>query len=302
MIARDADAQIAVVPTNGSVETLMRFRDEGGVKLGFLSSDVASAYADAALRGFAEAQQLIAPLRVIAALGDEQFHFVVRSDATFQSFADIRDARINVGPINGSTALSLGHFYRLFFGAPISDARLSFLSHEDALARLVTDRSIDVVAILAVQPAKLLAEMKPEARQYVKFLKPGKIPAEHAHTLDEYRAARLLAASYPNLLNEDIDSYSVRLLLVAHERAPVENDAVLATFSRALCKNIPRFPAEGLANWLGVRPELPDLGRGWHYASPVVRNEIAACAAGNLATRAASAACTVNERILGVCR
>ena len=57
------------------------------------------------------------------------------------------------------------------FNEPLADANATFLSNEEGLAKLVTDRSIDVVAIIAGQPAKVLTDMKPESRQYVKLLR-----------------------------------------------------------------------------------------------------------------------------------
>ena len=57
------------------------------------------------------------------------------------------------------------------FGAPLPDANASFLSNEEALVKLISDKSVDVVVVVAGQPAKLLVDMKPEARKLIKLLK-----------------------------------------------------------------------------------------------------------------------------------
>ena len=57
------------------------------------------------------------------------------------------------------------------FGQPIADGNASFLSNEEALVKLTTEKNLDVVVIVAGQPAKLLADMKPEAKQLVRLLK-----------------------------------------------------------------------------------------------------------------------------------
>lgn len=301
MFTRDPDIQVLVTPTVGTADTLFRLRDESGPQLGFVTSDVAAAYSDAAARGFADATPLIASLRVLASLYDEHFHFIVRSDSEFKSVADIRNARINVGPFKGSTALSFAHFYKTIFGASLNAESTSVLAHDEALAKLVTDRSIDVVVILAEQPARLLAEMKPEARQYVRVLRMGKAVTETPGLLTAYRPARLLAANYPSLLDEDIDGFAVRVLLVTDDRTPAEHDPLLAAIARTLCQNLPRIQGEGQSQWRQVKMELPDLGAGWNIVAPAVRKEIAACAA-DLAGDKVPPACGAGERILGVCR
>jgi hypothetical protein len=49
------------------------------------------------------------------------------------------------------------------FGQNIADANASYLSNEEALAKIITDTSLDVVVVVAGQPAKLFADMRPEA-------------------------------------------------------------------------------------------------------------------------------------------
>jgi len=266
-----------------------------------VSSDIVAAYADAAARGFPEAAQLVAPLRVMASLYPKFFHFIVRSDSDYASFADLRNARINLGPPNGNTALSVANLHRLFFDEAIATDKASFLNHEEALARLITDRSLDVVAIVAEQPAKLLADMKPEARRYIKVLDLGPLPGATGAAVERvYRADRLRAASYPNLLDDDIGALSVRTLLVAFEHRHAEFDAQFAAFSRAFCRNLPRLKSDGQAVWRSVQVELPDLGQGWHYASPRVRQEISSCAIGVPAALPVMA-CTAAYRAMALC-
>jgi len=84
---------------------------------------------------------------------------------------EIKDARINTGPIGSGTALTATTLYRLMFNAPLPEAKATLLSNEDALLKLITDKSVDVVAIVAGQPAKLFTDMKPEVRQFIKMLR-----------------------------------------------------------------------------------------------------------------------------------
>ena len=61
--------------------------------------------------------------------------------------------------------MSATTIYRLLFERPCRmRRRLSFLTNEEALVKLTGDKSIDVAVVVVGQPAKLLVDMKPEAR------------------------------------------------------------------------------------------------------------------------------------------
>ena len=131
-----------------------------------MQSDVYQAFLDQAASGNAEAGRMIRPLRVIMPLYNEEIYFIARADSPLQLRArdqgreDQRRAAAAAGRRCRATTI-----YRLMFGA--ADARrerVSYLTNEEALVKLAGDKSIDVVVIVAGQPAKLLADMKPEAR------------------------------------------------------------------------------------------------------------------------------------------
>ena len=170
-IAPLADIQLDALPSAGSAENVRRLRYEPGVKLALVQSDVYQAFLDQAAAGNAQARDLIQPLRVVMPLYNEEIYFVVRADSPLNYVHDIRGLRISAGPVGSGTALTTTTLYKLMFNEPLADANATFQSNEDGLAKLVTDRSVDVVAIIAGQPAKLLTDMKPESRKYVKLLR-----------------------------------------------------------------------------------------------------------------------------------
>lgn len=298
-VARPADIDFEVVPAAGPAESLQRLRDETGTRLALLQSDAAYAYFDAAERGNPEAAQLLAPVRVVLPLHEEEIYFIVRSDSAYEAVHDIKDARINVGPLKSGTALSAITLYRLLFDAPIPDDKVSFLSHEDALVRLITDQTVDVVVLVAGQPARLLANMKPEARRFVKLLKFDAAHPSSAAALRIYDAATVRAASYPNLLTEDMPVLASRVYLVASGQRRGNDDAQMARFVRAWCQNLPRLKAEGHPIWRDVELAMPGLKPGWHYAKPAAR-ELARCTGGIPAPLSADT-CSQQERVLGLC-
>ena len=187
------------------------------------------------------------------------------------------------------------------FNEPIPDARASFFTNEDALVKLITDKTLDVVAIIAGQPAKLLVDMKPEARQLIRLLKfdPNQVGSKAA--LKTYFPATVRASSYPNLLAEDLPGLAVKAYLVTYDYNLKGTKDYLTRFARSLCQNFPVLQEKGHPKWREVEMALPDLGRGWFYYPPTAK-EIRACLVTRTSPKTPPArACTQQERILGLC-
>jgi uncharacterized protein len=302
LVAPVANIGLEVLPSAGSAENVRRLRYESGVKLAIVQSDVYQAFLDQAALGNAEAGRIIKPLRVVLPLYNEEIYFVVRADADLQHVHEIRPARINLGELGSGTALTTSTLYRLMFDVPVPDANASFLANEDALVKLIGDKTVDVVAIIAGQPAKLLVDMKPEARQMVKLLKfDAAHPASQA-ALKTYFNATVRAASYPNLLTEDLPALAVKAMLVTYDYESKASRDSLGRFARALCNELPALRDKGHPKWREVDIAMPDLGRGWSYFQATSR-ELTACTAQNaVGVRPRPARdCSQHERVLGLC-
>ena len=307
-VAPSANIELEAVPSAGSAENVRRLRYEPGVKFAMVQSDVYQAFLDMAASGNAEAGTIIRPLRVIMPLYNEEIHFIVRADSDRNYVHEIKNAKINAGELGSGTALTSATLYRLMFGGPIPDASATYFSNEEALVKLITDKSIDVVAVIAGQPAKLLVDMKPEARQHIKLLKfdPNHPSSESA--LKTYVPATVRARNYPNLLAEDLPALAVKAFLVTYEYRMSGTEHNLRQFARSLCKNFSTLQEKGHPKWREVELALPELGRGWFYYAPTAR-EIRSCVAEGLkessgpaqASRPAKA-CSQQERILGLCK
>ena len=303
-VAPSAGLSLEPLPSAGSAENVVRLRREEGVKLALVQSDVFQAFVDLAAAGNAEAAQLIRPLRVVLPLYNEEIYFIVRSDSPLKFVHEIKDARINAGPLRSGTAMSTTTLYRLMFGSALPDAQASYLSNEDALSRLVSDRSLDVVVVVAGQPAKLLADMKPEARQLIRLLR---LDAQHPsarQALRTYFPVTVRQSSYPNLLTEDLPGLAVRAYLVTYDYRTAHTTGNLARFARALCEQHPTLQAQGHPKWREVSMQLPPLGEGWRYL-PATERALRNCRPGAAAPAStpgpSSARCSQQERVLGLC-
>lgn len=294
-----AGLDIEVLTGAGPADSVERLLDVPGVKLALLPSDTAFAFANAARRGNADANRLLAPIRVITPLYREPIYLIVRAESPLNFVHDIRDAHINAGPLKSSSALTAITLYRLMFDAPIPDDHVSFLDQQEALARLTGDHSVDVVVVVAEQPTELLANMKPEARQFIKLLKFDATAPTAASALRLYDATTVRATSYPNLLDEDLPALSTTLYLTTYGPRRNEDNARLTRFAKAWCQQLPHMKNEGAPLWHQVELAPAELKPGWHYAKTAVQ-ETAACSGSTVPLPAPT--CSQQERVLGLCQ
>ena len=308
-VAPQAGVQLEALSSKGSADNVSRLRYDTDVKLAIVQSDVYQAFLDYADVGNAAAADLIRPLRVVLPLYDEEIYFVVRADSPLQYVHEIKGRRINIGPLQSGTAMSASTIYRLMFDEPLPAAATSTLSNEEALLKLTTDGSLDVVVIVAGQPAKLLADMKPEAKQFVRLLRVDPTRSETVAAMQTYAPATIRSASYPNWLDQDVAALAVKAFLVTYDFNYRMTTEKMVQLAQSMCDNFPVLQTDGHPKWREVRLELPPLGRGWRYYAPTEK-VLRRCRVGQgqtprpvpAAAAAAPAGCTQQERILGLCR
>ena len=308
VVAPSADIALEVLPSAGSAENVRRLRYEPGVKFAIVQSDVYQAFLDQAASGSADAANIIRPLRVILPLYNEEIYFIVRADSKLNYIHEIKGAKINAGELGSGTALTTTTLYRLMFNEPISESNASFLSNDDALVKLLADKSLDVVAVIAGQPAKILVDMKPEARQYLRLLKFDPNHAASKAALKTYFPATVRATSYPNLLTEDLPGMAVKAFLVTYDYNLKQTRDHLAQFVRSLCQNFSRLQEKGHPKWREVELAMPSLGQGWFYY-PTTAAELRSCLSGAPPAEVAKAkappsvkACSQQQKLLGLCQ
>jgi len=301
-VAPDAAITLEVLPTAGSAANIKHLRYDPGVKFAIVQADVYQAFLDRAAGGNADASTIIRPLRVILPLYNTEIHYVVRADSPLNYLHDIETAKINGGILGSGAALITHTLYRMMFNRPIPEANASYLSNEEALVKLIGDKTVDVVVVAAGQPAPLIANMKPEAQKYIKLLKFDPAHPSSKLPLTVYSYSTVNASSYPNLLQESFTTISVGAFLVTYNFNLEFTRNHLTRFARSLCQNFAVLQAKGHPKWREVSLNLPALGPGWTYYPPTTR-EIRTCM-GRIGTRTLvkpAKPCSAEERILGFC-
>jgi uncharacterized protein len=298
-VAPEAGIDLEVLPTDGSAANIKHLRYDPGVKLAIVQADVYQAFIDRAAQGNSDAAAMIGALRVVLPLYNTEIHFVTRASSPINYLHEIRDAKINGGLVGSGAAFITHTLYRMMFGKPMPEVNQSFLSNADALVKLISDESVDVVVVAAGQPAPLITNMRPEAQRFIKFLKFDTDHPSSKLPLTIYTQSVVKAESYPHLLKESFTTVAVGAYLVTYNFSGTDTANYLARFARALCTNFPTLQAKGHPKWREVSLSLPRLPPGWTYYSPALR-QISACA-GPAKSKARTKVCSGEERILGLC-
>lgn len=298
LVAPNADIELEVLPTDGSAANIRLLRQEPGVKFAIVQADVYQAFVDRASAS-REAARIIAPLRVILPLYNTEIHYIARADSELNYLHDLKNARINGGLVGSGAAFITHTLYRMMFNTVMPEANASFLPNDQALVKLITDRSIDVAVVAAGQPAPIIANMKPEAQKFIKLLKFDPAHPSSKLPLTVYAPATVRASSYPNLIKEDFTTIAVGAFLVTYDYNLPATVNHLVRFARSLCQNFAALQAKGHPKWREVDLALPSLNEGWTYYPPTAK-EIRACLAERTQVRAKP--CSAEERILGFCK
>lgn len=307
LVAPQAGIELEVLPTSGSAENIKLLRHQPGVRLAIVQADVYQAFVDRAAGANKEAARIIRPLRVILPLYNTEIHYVARADSQFNYLHELKDAKLNGGVVGSGAAFITHTLYRMMFNSAIPEANASFLTNQEALVKLIGDRSVDVAVVAAGQPAPIIANMPPEAQKHIKLLQFDPKHPSSKRPLAIYSPATLRAASYPNLLKDDLTTISVGAFLVTYDYNLKDTVGSMVRFARSLCQNFSTLQTKGHPKWQEVELALPELNTGWTYYGPTtreIRNCLARAKAGaakESTGRPAGKACSAEERILGFC-
>ncbi|MFL6570122.1 MAG: TAXI family TRAP transporter solute-binding subunit [Burkholderiales bacterium] len=301
-VAPNADISLEVLPTDGSAANIRHLRFDAGVKFAIVQADVYQAFVDRGGEG-KEAARIISPLRVILPLYNTEIHYIARADSPYTYLHDLKDARINGGLVGSGAAFITHTLYRMMFNSPMPENNATFMPNDEALVKLITDKSIDVAVVAAGQPAPIIANMKPEAQKFIKLLKFDPDHPSSKRPLSIYASSTVRAASYPNLLTENFTTISVGAFLVTYDYKLQATTQYLVRFARSLCQIFNTLQASGHPKWREVDLALPALNKGWTYYPPTTR-ELRNCVAERAKASArakAAKACSSEEKILGFC-
>src|SRR3954469_948467 len=141
LVAPGADIALEVMPTDGSAANIRHLRFDTGVKFAIVQADVYQAFVERSEHN-REAARIIGPLRVILPLYNTEIHYIARADSPLNYLHDLKDAKVNGGLVGSGAAFITHTLYRMMFGSPMPQANATFMPNDEALIKLITDKSI----------------------------------------------------------------------------------------------------------------------------------------------------------------
>jgi hypothetical protein len=163
------------------------------------------------------------------------------------------------------------------FAAPLPPASLVELPSEQALAKLVGDRSIDALLVVEAQPVRWLADLPPDVASSLRVLQADPGHATTARAIEDYLPARVRAANY-RWLDGDVPTFATMAFLVVDPALGDAERNMAAALAAELCDRLPKLRASGHPKWREVQPGFRIEG-GWSLWPPA-QSAFEACSRG----------------------
>jgi len=221
----------SVETTFGSIDNIEKIR-KGEIDFGYVQSD----WQSHAFHGTSvfEPAGPFADLRAVFSLHTEVATIVVRQDSEFRTFADLKDARINVGAKGSGSAASWRALISRFGWTGADQTRLSDLRTSE-LPEALCSGTIDAYFVLIGHPAALIEETQQECKTRLIGIDGAAVDS----LLEEapyYYAADIPAGLYD--LKEPVASFGVVATFVTSAKMP---DEIVSTMVKALTDHFDSF-------------------------------------------------------------
>lgn len=239
----------------------------------------------AASQTLVAARKAVDGLRIVMPLYTEEIYFIARRDSPLAFIHQIHGSRINFGAAQGRRRISATMVYERMFGTPAA-ANASYLEDPQALDRLIVDKSLDAMIVVAAQPAQWLSQLPAHIARSIKLLK---LDPEHASTqraVESYLPAVVRAAHHRAWLAEDTPTLAAMTFLVQFNHADQSTSERLSAFTQSLCRSLPQLRRDGHPKWREVQADL-QLEVGWAY-SATAQSALRSCLTSPVASQRAA--------------
>ncbi len=190
LLTRKLGLPVSIRETEGPVENI-KLLETGEVQLAFVTLGIAQQ----GWNGTGEwtGGRQFRSARALFPMYDTPFQFVVMSDASIQSVADLAGKQVGIGPQGGTG----GVYTPLVFKAIKTSANFVTGSWTDLAAQLST-RKLDALVVVAGVPVPEVAELEKKGNTRNLALTPSEMVAVRL-ALPEIAASIIAAGTYPSL-------------------------------------------------------------------------------------------------------
>jgi uncharacterized protein len=242
-VVPEANIDLAVVPSQGSLQNVIDVFRFSSIQLGITQEDVLS-YLEIYARGDADARRAVGGLQIIGGLYDEDVHLIARPG--INSLADLSGKRVDIGPPGSGTTVSSLVLLHLANAAPREVT--NFIDLNSAITALRRGR-IDAFFRVSTSPATNLRDAISASHGFVLVpIKLGPRPTDTALT-QHYHPSVIRANTYP-WLDRDVETVRVKTAVVTAgvPTGSAQCDAI-ARLIRAVVSNRTWLREHGISQW-----------------------------------------------------
>ena len=206
-------------------------------------------------------------MQVVTPLYAGEMYFIARASSPLSFIHEIRGWEINIGPPSGTRAANAQLAYREMFDVPMPKTTSSNDEVQEAMRKLVDDEGVDVVVLVAPQPAFWHSLVTAQIGHAIKLLKLDRGNPASLRALQSFVPTTVHATAEFPWRGPDMETLAVMSFLVALDPPSHAEDSLLRGVAQALCANLPALRLNGDPKWrqvqLGSQPEA-----GWPYSRP----------------------------------
>jgi uncharacterized protein len=236
---------LAVYPSQGSIENIYAVYQKPGVQMGIVQSDVLAfvsrVQSDPVLKRVASKTKMVFPLY------NEEIHLLGRRDIT--SFDDLADKRVAIGREGSGTFLTTRLLFKV---SEVLPKDMVPIDTDEALAELKAGR-IDAMFYVAGYPVKLLTEkVAPEDGLAL-------IPITNKSVLEFYQGVEIPANTY-RWQTTPLPTVAVKAVLVSYDFRRKDCETI-GRFAQLVSNNTDWLVKNGHPKWKSV--DLEARLKGW---------------------------------------
>jgi TRAP transporter TAXI family solute receptor len=251
----DSGIDLAVVPSQGSLQNVLDVFRYASFQLGITQNDVL-AYLDIYARGDADARRAVGGMQIVGHLYDEEVHLIARPG--INGLADLAGKRIDIGPPGSGTMVTALVLLRLAGVEPREVVNLPVIN--DAISALRRGRIDAFFQVIAAPGAALRDDISVSHGFTLVPVRLNPKPGDEA-LAQHYAPAAIPANTYP-WLDHAVDTVKVGTTVATAGANPGTPacDAI-GRLARIVSENRPWLQANGHAKWREVPRGAAELLR-----------------------------------------
>ena len=307
-VAPDACIKLNVLNTKGSLDNTYKLRSPkySRLKFAIVQNDVLQQLQEFAKQGNQKAKTLVANLRVLIPLYDEEIHIISKAGSNIKTFGDLRGKTISTGKKKSGTTMTSFLLYKELFAEELRHFKNE--SFDNALLSLEKGEVEAIVKVAGQPVGRMSKQMDQSASQYIQLLSYDERNSVHKPVVSYY-TADIKADNYP-WLSYDKATLSTKAYLITFNYSNPREKSNIKNFVKSIRSHLSEMQNSATKDTNTPHPKWKQvsdvcgspLPGGWQYYSVV--NEICntKTSSSALMSQHQEGGCSPFQKSLGLCK